>query len=180
MVNEMEKMLSSVIEELRNAEVGVIVLPILFSEKDRLGGDEKFAETLNGNFVVVGQVGSHQTTQNGYPRGVAKDYFCRPFRLFILEILSPQLPIPEIGNNAAGVGVLNTSPEIDGVVRRMPLLMKIGNDVYPAMAIEVIRTVTGDPSYQVKSDAVVKATEGVDESSFATIKTDANFVPEYG
>ena len=30
--------------------------------------------------------------------------------------------IPEIGNNAAGVGVLNTSPEIDGVVRRMPYL----------------------------------------------------------
>ena len=62
-------------------------------------------------------------------------------------------PIPLIGENAAGVGTTNTAPEIDGVVRRMPLLMKIGNYVYPAMAIEVIRTATGDPSYQVKSDA---------------------------
>ena len=35
--------------------------------------------------------------------------------------------------------------------------MKIGNDVYPTMAIEVIRTVTGDPSYQVKSDASIIA-----------------------
>ena len=64
--------LAGVIEELRAAEVGVIVLPILFSEKDRLGGDEIFAEALKDNFVVVGQVGSHKTTSNGYPRGVAK------------------------------------------------------------------------------------------------------------
>ena len=161
--------LAGVIEELRAAEVGVIVLPILFSEKDRLGGDEIFAEALKDNFVVVGQVGSHQTTTNGYPRGVAK--IGNPLD-FLFEWPGMVGPIPEIGQNAAGVGVLNTSPEIDGVVRRMPLLMKIGNDVYPAMAIEVIRTATGDPSYQVKSDAAGISAMRV--PGFATIKTDGN------
>ena len=29
--------------------------------------------------------------------------------------------------------------------------MKIGDDTYPAMAVEVIRVATGNPSYQVKS-----------------------------
>ena len=163
------EILAGVIEELRAAEVGVIVLPILFSEKDRLGGDEVFAKTLNGNFVVVGQVGSHQTTTNGYPRGVAK--IGNPLD-FLFEWPGMVGPIPEIGQNAAGVGVLNTSPEVDGVVRRMPLLMKIGNDVYPAMAIEVIRTATGDPSYQVKSDA--SGITAMRVPGFATINTDAN------
>ena len=51
-----------------------------------------------------------------------------------------------------GVGVINTAPEIDGVVRRVPLLMKIGDEVYPNMAIETIRVAVGDPSYQVKAD----------------------------
>ena len=161
--------LAGIIEELRMAEVGVIVLPILFSEEDRLGGDERFAEALNGNFVVVGQVGSHQTTTNGYPRGVAK--IGNPLD-FLFEWPGMVGPIPEIGQNAAGVGVLNTSPEIDGVVRRMPLLMKIGNDVYPAMAIEVIRTATGDPSYQVKSDETGIIAMRV--PGFATINTDGN------
>ena len=161
--------LAGIIEELRMAEVGVIVLPILFSEEDRLGGDQKFAETLNGNFVVVGQVGSHQTTTNGYPRGVAK--IGNPLD-FLFEWPGMVGPIPEIGQNAAGVGVLNTSPEVDGVVRRMPLLMKIGNDVYPAIAIEVIRTATGDPSYQVKSDETGIIAMRV--PGFATINTDAN------
>jgi len=161
--------LAGVIEELRAAEVGVIVLPILFAEEDRLGGDEELANVLKDNFVVVGQVGSHQTTQNGYPRGVAK--IGNPLE-FLFEWPGMVGPILSVGSNAAGVGVLNTSPEIDGVVRRMPLLMKIGNDVYPSMAIEVIRTATGDPSYQVKADAggiIAMRVPG-----FATINTDAN------
>ena len=161
--------LAGVIEELRAAEVGVIVLPILFSEKDRLGGDEIFAEALNGNFVVVAQTGSHQTTQNGYPRGVAK--IGNPLE-FLFEWPGMVGPILEVGSNAAGVGTTNVSPEIDGVVRRMPLLMKIGNDVYPNIAIEVIRTATGDPSYQVKADAggiIAMRVPG-----FATINTDGN------
>ena len=161
--------LAGLIEELRAAEVGVIVLPILFSEEDRLGGDEVLANILKDNFVVISQTGSHQTTQNGYPRGVAK--IGNPLD-FLFEWPGMVGPIPEIGNNAAGVGVLNTSPEVDGVVRRMPLLMKIGNDVYPAMAIEVIRTATGDPSYQVKSNEAGISAMRV--PGFSTIKTDGN------
>ena len=161
--------LAGLIEELRQAEVGVIVLPILFSEEDRLGGDMVFAEALNGNFVVVAQTGSHQTTQNGYPRGVAK--IGNPLE-FLFEWPGMVGPIEEVGSNAAGVGTTNVAPEIDGVVRRMPLLMKIGNDVYPNIAIEVIRTATGDPSYQVKADAggiIAMRVPG-----FATINTDPN------
>ena len=159
--------LAGVIEELRAAEVGVIVLPILFSEADRLGGDDALAKALKDNFVVVAQTGSHQTTKNGYPRGVAK--IGNPLE-WLFEWPGMVGPIPEIGDNAAGVGVTNVAPEIDGVVRRMPLLMKIGNDVYPSIAIEVIRTATGDPSYQVKAgDAGIIAMR---VPGFATIKTD--------
>ena len=161
--------LAGLIEELRAAEVGVIVLPILFSEEDRLGGDDILAEALKDNFVVVAQTGSHQTTQNGYPRGVAK--IGNPLE-WLFEWPGMVGPILEVGSNAAGVGTTNVSPEIDGVVRRMPLLMKIGNDVYPNIAIEVIRTATGDPSYQVKADAggiIAMRVPG-----FATIKTDGN------
>ncbi len=159
--------LAGLIEELRMAEVGVIVLPILFAEEDRLGGDEVFANALNGNFVVISQTGSHQTTQNGYPRGVAK--IGDPLS-WLFEWPGMVGPIPLIGENAAGVGTTNTAPEIDGVVRRMPLLMKIGNDVYPNIAIEVIRVAVGDPSYQVKaSDAGIIAMR---VPGFATINTD--------
>ena len=59
---------ADIIDYLRLKNAGVIVLPILFSEEDRFGGDEIFADSLKDNFVVVGQVGSNQTSNNGYPR----------------------------------------------------------------------------------------------------------------
>ena len=100
--------MANTIIKLRQQGAGVIVMPILFSEQDRMGGDEFFSQTLNGNFVVVAQTGSHQTSQNGYPRGVAK--IGNPLD-WLFEWPGMVGPIPQIGDNAAGVGTTNTAPE---------------------------------------------------------------------
>ena len=139
--------LADIIIKLREAEVGIIVLPILFSEEDRLGGDNELAEVLQYG-VVISQVGTTQTNKNAVSRGVAKVNDPMPWLFSWPGMLGP---IPLLGENASGVGVVNTVPEIDGVVRRIPLIMKIGDETYPAMAIEVIRVAVGAPSYQVKA-----------------------------
>jgi adenylate cyclase len=51
---------------------------------------------------------------------------------------------------AAGVGIVNTFPEIDGSARRMPLVVASGDTVYPALALETVRVATGDTRVQVK------------------------------
>jgi adenylate cyclase len=161
--------LADVINQLREAEVGIIVLPILFAEEDRLGGDVALAEAIQGNSVVIAQIGTNQTNKNSVPRGIAKIGEPLPF-LFEWEGMLG--PIPLLGQNADGVGVVNTAPEIDGVTRRIPLIMKIGNETYPAMAIEVIRVATQAPSYQIKagpSGIIAMRVPG-----FNTIETDAN------
>ena len=68
--------------------------------------------------------------------------------------------------------MLSIQHEVDGVVRRVPLLMKIGDEVYPNMAIETIRVAVGDPSYQVKADDFGVTVMRV--PAYATINTDAN------
>ena len=102
------------------------------------------------------------------PRGVAKVNDPLPFLFEWGGMLGPI----EKFHNAAGVGVSNTAPEIDGVVRRVPLLMKIGEDIYPAMAIEVIRVAMGAPSYQVKSGEAGVIAMRV--PGYPIINTDAN------
>jgi len=139
--------LAEVIYKLREAEVGIIVLPILFSEEDRLGGDDALAEVLP-YAVVISQVGTTQANKNAVPRGVAKINDPMPWLYTWPGMLGP---IPKLGDNASGVGVVNTVPEVDGVVRRIPLIMRVGDETYPAMAIEVIRVATGAPSYQIKA-----------------------------
>ena len=129
------------IEKLRDAGAGVIVFPILFSEEDREDGDWVFKDYLTAG-TVIAQLGTNDINKNGVPRGVAKIGDPLPY---LFEWGGMLGPIPELGQSANGVGVVNTAPELDGVVRRVPLLMRIGEDVYPSIAIEVIRVAVGDP-----------------------------------
>ena len=161
--------LADTIWKLREAGAGIIVLPILFSEDDRLGGDIDLAESLVQNGVVIAQVGTTQANRNAVPRGVAKIGDPMPW---LFEWPGMLGPIPILGDNVDGVGVLNTAPEIDGVVRRLPLLVRVGNEIYPSLAIETIRVATGDPSYQVKTEQGGITKMRVPQ--YATIQTDPN------
>jgi adenylate cyclase len=161
--------IADIIGRLREAGAGVIVLPILFSEEDRLGGDEALLSQLMNNGVVVAQVGTTQTNRNAVPRGVAKIGDPMPW---LFEWPGMLGPIADIGEVADGVGVINTAPEIDGVVRRLPLLMRVGDEIYPAIAIETIRVAVGDPSYQVKTGEGGIIAMRIPK--YQTIQTDAN------
>jgi len=162
--------LADIVWKLREAGAGIIVMPMLFSEPDRLGGDLALAEALAGNGVVISQTGTTSgISRNAVPRGVAKIGDPIPF---LFEWPGMLGPIPLLGENADGVGVLNTFPEIDGVVRRVPLLMRIGEDTYPAIAVEVIRTATGNPSYQIKANQ--GGVEAVRVPGYPIIRTDPN------
>ena len=159
--------IAELIWQLRQNGAGMIILPILFAEEDRFGQDMPLAEALVGNGVIIGQVGTIQTNKNAVPRGVAKIGDPMPW---LFEWPGMLGPIELLGLNADGVGVLNIAPEIDGVTRRVPLIMTVGEETYPAVAIEVIRVAVGDPSYQIKAgEAGVQA---VRVPGWKTIYTD--------
>ena len=79
-------------------------------------------------------------------------------------------PISKLAESAAGVGMVATAPELDGVLRRVPMLAYVQGSIYPTLSLEVLRVLGGDISYQVKTgDAGVQA---VRIPKFATIDTD--------
>ena len=161
--------LADIVVKLRESGAGIIVLPMVFSEEDRLGGDMPFIETIAGNGVVIAQVGSTQVNRNAVPRGVAKIGDPLPY---LFEWPGMLGPIPLLGENADGVGVVNTAPEIDGVVRRVPLIMRVGDETYPSLAVEVIRLATGAPSYQIKAGA--GGVEKIRIPGYPIVSTDPN------
>jgi len=103
------------------------------------------------------------------PRGVAK--IGDPLS-WLFEWPGMLGPIELFGLNADGVGVINTAPEIDGVVRRVPLIVTVDSETYPAIAIETIRVATGAPSYQVKAGP--GGVQAVRVPGYPVINTDAN------
>ena len=141
--------LADIVWKLRENGAGIIVMPILFSEPDSHGMDMEFIQNIAGNGVIIAQVGTTQTNKNAVPRGVAKIGDPMPW---LFEWPGMLGPIELLGINADGVGVINIAPEVDGVVRRMPTIMRVGEETYPAMAVETIRVAMGAPSYQIKAN----------------------------
>ncbi len=75
------------------------------------------------------------------------------------EDVAPFLPqfagvvpnIRPIDDATAAQGALNLLPDIDGVVRTVPLLARVGADVYPTLTAEVLRHVQGASTYVVRT-----------------------------
>ena len=160
--------IAKTINKLKENGASVIVAPILFSEKDRAGGDDELAKTLEG--VVLAQT---PTTQNNKPdsvrRGFASIGPVDPARV-VYRWPGGLRPLDQYAEVASGVGVVATISEVDGVVRRMPLLVNIASGLYPSIPLETIRVAAGDPSFQVKTNE--GGIEAVRVPAFPPISTD--------
>lgn len=162
---------ADLIDRLRQKNATVIAYNILFSENDRMGGDAAFAAKLKDNGVVIAQTVSVKgQSPDAQRRGVAK----------IGEDPAPWTftwkggvsPIPQLAEAADGVGVIASTPELDGVVRRMPMIVRLAGELYPSFPLEIIRVATSDPSYQIKTSEA--GIEAVRIPQFPTITTDRN------
>lgn len=58
--------------------------------------------------------------------------------------------IQALDQAAAGRGIFNVTAERDGVVRRIPALVKVGGVFHPTLAVEMLRVATGQPSILVR------------------------------
>lgn len=63
------------------------------------------------------------------------------------------LPSAASTGAAAGLGALNVFPDRDGRVRRMPLVVQMGDELFPSLSAEVLRVATGAGSYLVRAAA---------------------------
>ena len=54
---------------------------------------------------------------------------------------------------ARGHGVFSLAPDLDGVFRRVPIVMKVQNKMRLALSVEILRVATGDQAFATKVDA---------------------------
>ena len=60
--------------------------------------------------------------------------------------------LPEIEAAAPGRGYVNDTRDTDGVVRSMPLLLAVNDEMAPAFALELLRVATGQAQYTVQTN----------------------------
>jgi len=139
---------SALIENLYLRNAGLVVFNVLMTEKDRQGGDKALADTLSRFPVILPNMPSDRNKNQPKHPGTA--VIGSDFQDRIVQYPGIIANIPQLESRAAGVGIVSTLPEIDGVNRRMPLVVAVDGKVYPSIAMEALRTAAQDSTVQIK------------------------------
>jgi len=161
---------ADIIRQLEDRNAGVIVFNIFMPDADRFGQESALARQLKESLVVLPHKATNEDT-------VSKHVPYRPGVSVIgtglpgIEYQNIQPNVRSLNETASGIGIVNTLPEIDGVVRRVPQVVTVGEQVYPSISLETLRVLAGDPSFQVRvNDGSVEA---VRIPQFGKIPTDS-------
>ena len=139
---------AGIIKDLYDRGAGLVVFNVLMPESDRSGKDLILAETMKKYPVVLSNVPAQQTKNEPKVPGSA---VLGPEHLnTIVRYPGMIANISVLENSAVGVGTTNTLPEIDGVNRRLPLIVTVDGKLYPNLAVETLRVATNNSTFQVK------------------------------
>ena len=136
------------IRDLYSRNAGLVVFNILTPDVDRMGRDSAYIQALRQYPTVLPNVGSTINRNKARNPGsvVIGPYGLGAFVTYPGIIAN----IPQVDQSASGVGLVNTLPEVDGVVRRMPMVAAHDGKLYPSLAMEVLRVAGADTTFQVK------------------------------
>lgn len=165
--------LADLVHELQEMQATAVVLDILLAEPDRTslrrhaqtpeapaadsGGrdppedhDARLAEVIAGGRVVTG-FALVKVSSGSAPAAKAQFSFQGGSQPAVLPGASGAIAtLPMLEEGAAGNGALSISLALGGVIRQLPLLVKIGDRVYPSLAAEALRVAQGAGTYDVR------------------------------
>lgn len=117
--------------------------------------DRIFADAIRSSSVVLGQSGyrvsgSAPTPHPASQSGIATVGFDpRPFLTDFPHLLR-NLPILDAA--ARGHGIYSINPELDGTIRRVPVIALADGVVVPSLALEMLRVTTGAGAALIRTD----------------------------
>jgi adenylate cyclase len=158
----------TIISDLYRRNAGLVVFNILTPDPDRMGRDRDYAASLKQHPTILPNAGSATGRNQARQPG---SVVIGPYANQIVEYPAVIANTPVIENAASGVGMINTFPEVDGVVRRMPLLIASNGKLYPSLAMETLRVASADSTFQVKLNE--NGVEKMRIPAFGPISTDS-------
>jgi len=160
---------AGIIQDLYRRNAGLVVFNILTPDRDRMGRDAAYVAALQKHATVLPSIGS--TATRNQPRNPGSAVIGPLDTNNFVTYPGIIANIPAVERAAIGVGITNTLPEIDGVVRRMPMVVAVDGKLYPSLAMEVMRVAAGDSTFQVKVNE--QGVEKMRIPQFGPVSTDS-------
>lgn len=167
--------IAEIVSKLQSAGAAAIAFDVMFAEPDRTSPsamlgvwhpsedlrnaldtlpdhDAVFAKTLARGEVILGNALQRE--------GKPPKHFARPYSFITLggsplSYLSgfkgSVTSLPRLQDAAAGNGVVSFNPDADGIVRRVPLVFRLNDEVVPSLIAEALRVGQGERNYFIKT-----------------------------
>lgn len=188
-------LMAEIVSKIAERDSAVIGFDVLFPEPDRSSpevaaetfqgvdqatreklrqlpsNDIVFADAIRASSVVLGQSGyrvsgaapvAQATSQSGTAT-IGPDP--RPFLTDFPHLLRN---LPVLDEAARGHGIYSMNPELDGTVRRVPLVALANGVVVPSLALEMLRVTAGSGATLIKTDASGVRSVGVHDLEIPT------------
>jgi adenylate cyclase len=170
-------MMATLTQRLSELGAASIGYDILFPEPDRLGAvnDDAFAAALAASNSVLGfSVSSNAPKFVLTPKTSIAVSGSNPGP-YLPPIPGAVVPLPQLGEAAAGLGGLSLNAEDSaGTVRRIPMLWTDGGQLFPGLSLEALRLALGVRTMVALGDTTGGNTlEGVRVGPF-TVSTNAS------
>jgi adenylate cyclase len=117
--------------------------------------DDVFAAAIGRGKVVLGQSGTHVANSRPLDEELPETGFATlgpdatPYLVAFPHLLR-NLPVLE--RAAAGRGLFSILTERDGMVRRVPVVMKTDERIVPSLTLDLLRTLTGAGAILIRTD----------------------------
>ena len=167
---------AQIVDNLNAAQVAVIGFDIVFAEYDNSSPhkvlkelnikqenipnyDEIFAQAVVNSPTILGY--TFQLEDEKYIKTKSPELsaiFIERNRQLADEMLIKAkgtiLNIPILQDNAYSSGFFNNVPDPSGIIRSVPLIIRYEEQIYPALALEIIRAISGQNKVYINYDEI--------------------------
>jgi adenylate cyclase len=162
---------ADLIQKLNQYGVSVITFDVFFSEEDKqnpkkileefnikndtvFDSDQKLLESIQSSNVilpVLGDISMYNKDNSSKPKTNIISKGSDPSD-YVYRFKNKITSLEKFNNAAKGVGTISYLDSPDGVLRSLPIFLKIENDIWPALSLETLRVLHGHKSILINSD----------------------------
>lgn len=146
-------LIAQLVDRLHRLGATAIAFDMLFAEPDREdpAADTRLAAVLAQSPGVLGHgllfdaVAAPPGCHLRPVELIERQRGDQPPHAYFFEVRGAICPLPVLAQAAGATGFINARPDPDGRLRRLPMLVRKGDDVFPSLALAAVRRVTGGP-----------------------------------
>ena len=162
---------ADLIQKLNQYGVSVITFDVFFSEEDKqnpkkileefnikndtvFDSDQKFLESIKSSKVILpilGDISMYNKDNSSKPKTNIISKGGDPSN-YIYSFKNKITSLEKFNKAAKGVGTISYLDSSDAVLRSLPLFLKIGNDIWPALSLETLRVLHGHKNILINSN----------------------------